>query len=191
MTRWNRAARPRALRLWSLLAAALLAGSAGLAVAQETPTPEPAFDDEVFQDWRVRCEENEEGQQRCFMFQNLVLREGNRQLLNLAIAFPQADKPPVAILMLPLGIALPPGVEIQVDEGEPMRVQFEHCISAGCRAPFPVEEGVEASMKAGQQAMITFYDAARRPVELPVSLSGFTAAFNTLEEKSPLANAGS
>ena len=165
------------------LAAIALLGLAPAAAAQEAAA-EAGFEDEVYQDWRVRCEEaGEDGPGRCFMFQNLVLREGNRQLLNLAIGFPQEDGPAVGILMLPLGIALPPGVQIQIDEGEPVRIQFEHCISAGCRAPFPLEEGLVESMKAGKQAKVTFYDASRRPVELPVSLAGFTAAYEALKDK--------
>lgn len=163
-------------RRWGLPLAgvlALLAASGNLLAA--------ATDVQSFKDWKLRCETPEGGdEERCFLFQNLMLKQGNQQLLNVAVGYLQNMDRPVVVLTLPLGISLPPGVELKVDEGEPMPLQVEHCLERGCRVLVGLDDKLLAILKAGSQARVTFYDGARRPVGVPVSLMGFTAGFNAL-----------
>lgn len=178
--------RPRAWLL-SLLAALVLA--APLAAAQEGADAGDELDvsEETFEDWRVRCEQPAEGpgEERCFMFQNLVMKDSQRQLLNFAIAFPDPEaEDPTAVIMVPLGVSLPAGLALTASEGqEPLKVPYQHCIAMGCRAVMPLEGAQVAAMKAGREAQVGFADGTGRTVQVPVSLSGFTAAFNTLEAK--------
>jgi len=163
-------------RPWGLLLAGVLilfAASGGLLAA--------ATDAQTFKDWRVRCEKPEGAdEERCFLFQNVMLKKGKQQLLNIAVGYLQNMEHPVAVLTLPLGISLPPGVEFKVDGGEPMPLQVEHCLDRGCRVLLGLDDKLLAILKAGSQAQVTFYDGARRPIGVPVSLMGFTAGFNAL-----------
>ncbi len=178
--RQQRTPSPRGLRwmAWFLVVGALTAAG-GLTAAEPAAAPsEP----QVFKDWRVQCETPEGAEKHCHMFQNVVLKEDGRQLLHIAVGHvPDQERQIVAILTLPLGIALPPGVSLQVDDAEPMRLPVEHCIPQGCRVLLPVDDNLLGAMKAGTLAKVTFNDATRQPIGVPVSLSGFTAAFNALK----------
>ncbi|MCP4041992.1 MAG: invasion associated locus B family protein [Gammaproteobacteria bacterium] len=136
-----------------------------------------------FNDWQVQCQENPETkQEHCFISQNLVLKEGSRQLLHVAVGFTPQQTDPVAIFTVPLGISLPPGITLSVDKSEPARLQLQHCIPKGCKALFRLDKQWLASFKAGSQALVTFHDVKRRPIGIPLSLSGFTAGIKALEE---------
>jgi invasion protein IalB len=174
--------RARKLRHGAWLAALMLTlAGAQEAPVQQTPAQRPEAS-KVFKDWRVQCQKSEEGKELCFVFQDVMLKEGNRHLLRLEMGYvPDKKDQLVAIITVPLGIALPPGVLLKIDEGKELRLPVEHCIPQGCRVLFPVDQDLLGALKAGNQAMVTVHNMGHQPVQIPVSLSGFTAAFNSLK----------
>ena len=132
-------------------------------------------------DWEVRC--TPEGAD-CFMYQLAMDSENNPvaefSLVRLA---DEAGVAAGATVVSPLGTLLPAGVELQIDDGEARRYPFTWCSQVGCFARFGVEAAAITSMKAGQvaKAVLVSVAAPDRPLILEVSLSGFTAAFDSLE----------
>jgi invasion protein IalB len=116
----------------------------------------------------------------CFIIQNLVLREGGQRVLQFAIGFVKATPEPIALLSLPLGISLPPGAEIQVGESSPTRVTIERCELNGCRAGLKLGAELLNEVRSGKQISVTFHDAKREPLEVPLSLDGFDEGLATL-----------
>ncbi len=140
-------------------------------------------DGQRFKDWAAKCQKPADDKpEQCFVFQDLVLKDKKQRVLLIRVAIPPSRKDPVAVLTLPLGISLPPGVSIRVDDGEPVRVQVERCVANGCIAGFPLENELLASFKAGAKAYVTIQDSRRKPATLPISLSGFTAAVKSLRK---------
>ena len=150
--------------------------------AQETTTTEES-QPRMFRDWRLECQKPEGADKEiCQISQSIVYKEDNRPVLHMAVGYTANDNSPAAIINLPLGISLPPGVSLAVDKGEPKRLPIEHCLPAGCRAYLVLDEELLAALKRGLEAQVTFRDLTRRPVTVPVSLKGFTAGFNALSE---------
>jgi invasion protein IalB len=151
--------------------------------AQPKP-PEP----QVFQDWRVQCEnaggaqsKAGDGQSKhCYMFQSLLLRESGQRLLLFAITTETKDGMPMALVRVPLGVLLPPGLNLQVDDGASKRLPYARCHQQGCDVQFELDKTLMSAMKAGLKAEVTFVDPRRQPVTVPLSLKGFTAALNAL-----------
>ncbi len=138
---------------------------------------------ETFKDWTTYCEKNEaQGTEQCFSVQNITLTETQQRLLNVAVGHQPQSGQPIVILTLPLGISLPPGVKVQVDKGEAFTFPVERCDSSGCIAVFPLQAGLLTALKRGSQAVVTFFDATRKGIGVPVSLSGFTAGYKALDE---------
>lgn len=168
---------------WALAAAAAWVLAAVPATAQEAVTAPSgtspgAPPDREFKDWRLRCEAGTDAEtRRCFLFQNIVLREGGQRLLTMSVGYLPGADGPAAIFTMPLGIALPPGVRVVVDQGDPIRFPVERCEPAGCVGGLPLDDGLIAKFKAGLEARVTFHDRNRRPITVPVSLRGFTAGF--------------
>ncbi len=59
-------------------------------------------------------------------------------------------------------------------------VGFINCLPDGCMTQVGLTTDVLDMMKAGNQAQVTVYEQTEQPIQLPVSLTGFTAAFGEL-----------
>ena len=131
-------------------------------------------DGDTFDNWQVNCQMNAESTTKdCFIVQNLVLREGGQRVLQLAVGYVEKTVEPIALLSLPLGISLPPGANIRVDEHASSQLMIERCEPSGCRAGMKLDKTLIERMKSGKQVIVTFFDAQREPIEVPLSLSGF------------------
>jgi len=144
-----------------------------------------AQEGEKFGNWTAKCEESRgKVQGGCFIFQNLVLREGGQRVLQFAVGYVATTDAPIALLSLPLGISLPPGVSIRIGDAEPTRVIVERCEPNGCRAGLKLNAALLSQLRQGTQLTVTFHDAERRPIEVPLSLDGFEAGLESLKAKS-------
>ncbi len=176
--------RPRTTRrLASAAALAVLWLCPGFScLAQNTAEANPG-ESRVFRDWQLECEQPQaDGPRVCQISQRFVNQDDNRTLLHIAVGYSVREDRPAAIFTLPLGISLPPGLLVRVDQGESRRLPIEHCLPTGCRAYLALEESLLAEFKAGLAAQVTVHDLNRKPVPIPVSLNGFTAGFNALKE---------
>ncbi len=135
-----------------------------------------------FRDWTARCEVNKEkARPACFVFQNLLLKKENKRLLHVAVGYLTASAQPVAFFTLPLGVSLPGGLSITVDDGKPVRIRYERCDASGCLAPLALTDTLVTSLRGGRWARVAFFDSTRREVSVPVSLLGFTAGLKSLK----------
>ena len=176
----------------ALAGAAILAiglGSGRAALAQATgdapaapqaaaPPPGPR-DGEVVQDWTLRCQLRQPEQEICDMRQQIVNQNGDRVVLAVVGRLPGVDVPGL-LIMLPLGISLPPGASLKIDQGEESRIAIERCESQGCRIELLLDDDLLPRLKAGGRAIVGFhvYDGQgqRARVDVPISLIGFSAA---------------
>jgi invasion protein IalB len=151
-----------------------------LAAACAAARAEPS-DGQSFKDWTARCETLQDGTKApCYIMQNVLLKKGNQPLLLVAVRNAADGDRPAAFFSLPLGVSLPGGLSLTVDEGQPLRLRYERCDRNGCHAPLPLDDALLKSLKGGRWARVAFFDAARREISVPVSLLGFTAGFDAL-----------
>lgn len=130
-------------------------------------------------DWQVQCPPDESPTNPCAMVQNLVREEDNRRVLGALIVRPP-DIEPFLRIIVPLGVLLPGGMTLSVDGASVGTVGFINCLPDGCMTQVGLTPDLVASMKQGTQAIVTVYEQAEVPVELPLSLTGFTAAYEEL-----------
>ena len=135
-----------------------------------------------FKDWTVVCEKMPStGKELCNIFQN-VTNDKKKVVLQVAIGYRPDSSEPQALFTLPLGVLLQPGIEFKGGTAEAMRIPFSVCVKNGCVAITKLEPATIKGMKAGTKGGVKFAAAQKQIIEIPVSLSGFTAAFNSLEK---------
>ena len=153
-----------------------------MAFASEPSRAAPE-DGKKFGDWSVKCDENAQNTAagKCFIAHQVSNNQTNQTVMVIAIGYVEADKLPVAVVTLPLGIRLPPGVGVQVDQGEGLKYPFERCLPDGCQVQFRLSEAQINSFQNGIAGKVLFQDPTGRDGAFPFSLKGFTAAFNSLK----------
>lgn len=131
--------------------------------------------------WTLRCQPPAAGTPAsCIMFQNLVLKTGGQTVLQFGIGRAPGDDTPTVLVSLPLGMALPPGITIQIDDTKPANFPIERCEPDGCHAAMKLRDATIGQLRRGQRLTITFYDGARKPIVMPLSLAGFSDGFDAL-----------
>lgn len=164
------------------LALALVAGAPALR-AQDAPAPPPGegATEQHFGSWTLRCfPPSQSLPRRCEMVQVLGDTQTKEELLLMAVGYPDPQSGPIAWLVLPLGILLPPGLGLKIDQGETRGLPIRSCDPRGCATPWPLSDADIAALKQGKELVVIFQDIDGKKLGLPVSLQGFTAAFSQL-----------
>ena len=156
----------------------------------ETPVGE-TYVAETHGDWEIRCVRAEEGQpEPCQMYQ--LLRDQNGGPVAEFNIFDLPDEGQVvagATIVTPLDTLLQPGIRLRVDDGPWSEYPFAFCQPVGCFARLGLTETNVADLRAGGDATVALVPlpAPDQLVQLSASLTGFTAAFATLEERNTAA----
>ena len=164
--------------------------------APEGPAEGEPYIAQTFTDWVLSCVATGTGNDPCRFIQVLSNREGGRVAQVSIVPLPPGrGVAAAAIIETPLGTLLrvprnaeeleqPGGLRLQVDGGELRVFQFTFCTAGGCVAEIGMEQALVDAFKRGNIAKITIWsvDAPDQPVELELSLSGFTAGFNRVSD---------
>jgi len=147
-------------------------------LAQTQPKNNPQNNNEP---WAIQCGEDQtSGKKFCRMQQSLRYKKTGQRLLAVIIQ-PQAVEPKLAILLsLPHGLYLPAGTAFKIDDGEENRMLIETCDAEGCYASGGISEKMVAIMKKGEKMLIGFQASNKKPITIPITLKGFTAAFDKI-----------
>jgi invasion protein IalB len=161
---------------------ALLSTAPAIAQDQPAATDAPAADAAQPQGspWASRCAAN--GRQDpldCSISQRAVTKQG--QLVGSVTIRAIAGSDPLMIVSVPLGLYLGAGVSFDVDGANAQQLELETCDRAGCYAQLKLSEGNLNAFRGGQALDIVFQNLNRQPVKLPMSLVGFTAAYDKVK----------
>lgn len=86
----------------------------------------------------------------------------------------------VADIITPLGVLLEFGLRLKIDEGEERGAPFRICQQHGCLVREPLSTEVISSLKRGNTAKVTVAAEGAGPIDIDISLTGFTKAFDSL-----------
>ena len=134
-----------------------------------------------FKDWMVVCEKLPASQKEvCNIFQNVTNDKG-KVVMQIAVGYPPESEQPQALVTLPLGVMLQPGIEFKAGNAEADRFPFSVCVKNGCVAIVKLDADTIKGMKTGKDGTVKFAAAKNKIIEVPISLNGFTAAFKSLK----------
>ncbi len=131
--------------------------------------------------WQLICQRAREGTDPCLLQQMLRDAEGNPVAeFNLFALPPGREVAAGANIVTPLLTLLTQQVTIRVDAGTAKRYPFTWCEPVGCVARIGLTAAEVAAYKRGRTATITIVPLAApdQPVNLTLSLTGFTAGYD-------------
>jgi len=154
--------------------AAALTAAAGSAGAQGVVK-------NTFGDWQMRCETPPGAKsEQCALVQN-VMAEDRPNLTLLVIALKTADgKSRLLRMVAPLGILIPAGIGLRIDQADIGRAGYVRCLTTGCIAEAVLDDTLLNQLKGGQTATYIVFQTPEEGVGVPVSLNGFGAGFDGL-----------
>lgn len=172
-----------------LMAAGIIAASAYAATSQETGTqenqqaqPKQNQAQQPKEAWATNCSAPARSQPLdCAMEQRAIASETGQAIAQVTIRVPQDTKKPVTMIQVPHGLFLPAGLSVDVDGDLSQNFPFQTCNANGCFVGFPIPDQMLKAMFNGNKFNVTFQNLAKKPVILPMSLAGFTGAYNRIK----------
>jgi len=76
----------------------------------------------------------------------------------------------------PLGVLLPPGIGLKIDDKDVGHAPFLRCHSFACYAQVTVEPALVTQLTTGKTAIFIIFQTEEAGIGIPVSLNGFAAA---------------
>ena len=158
-----------------LIAAVALLGAAGPAAAQGSVR-------NTVEDWQLRCETPAGAKaEQCALVQ-YVAAEDRPNLTLVVIVLKTADNRGYLLrVVAPLGVLLPSGLGLKIDQNDIGRAGFVRCLTTGCVAEVVMDDGLIKSFRTGTQATFIVFQTPEEGVGIPLSLKGFGTGFESLK----------
>jgi invasion protein IalB len=158
----------------ALIVAVLLLSASGMANAQGSVRS-------VHDDWQIRCETPPGAQsEQCALFQSVVAEDRANVGLTVLVLKTADQKARLMRIQAPLGVLLPAGLGLKIDNADIGRAGFVRCLPRGCYAEVVMDDNLLKQMRTGTSATFFIFQTPEEGIGFPVSLKGFGAGFDKL-----------
>jgi invasion protein IalB len=158
------------------LAAALLVASVAPSAAQEGTVKSQHGA------WQVVCKDPPPGAKNgvCALVQSVTAED--RDNIGLTVYFQKfSNGTRVLRVFAPLGILLPPGLGLKIDDKDVGHAPFQRCHTFACYAQVVVDDPLVEQLKTGKTAIFIIFQTEEAGIGIPISLSGFKEALEELK----------
>ena len=132
--------------------------------------------------WAARCTSaSREAPLECAIEQTAVLSKTGQLIVLVNIRVPSDTHTPVVLVQLPLGLNLPVGAKLQVDDGNVTDLQIQTCENRGCYASAPIAPDLLTALKSGKQLKVSFQNLGKETITIPMPLADFSAAYEKIK----------
>jgi len=164
---------------WVRYGAAALVGLAALAAAGGARAQ--GMVKNTFGDWQMRCETPAgAAAEQCALVQNVVAEDRPSVTLVIIVLKTADGKSRLLRVVAPLGILLPSGLGLKIDQADIGRAGFVRCLATGCVAEVVMDDNLLAQLRGGQAATFIVFQTPEEGIGIPVSLNGFAAGLDAL-----------
>jgi invasion protein IalB len=135
----------------------------------------------VHQDWQIRCDTppGSKGEQ-CALIQS-VTAEDRASVGLTVIVLKTADlKSRLMRVVAPLGVLLPSGLGLKIDNADIGRAGFVRCLPNGCIAEVVMDDELIKKLRTGQTATFIIFQTPEEGIGFPLSLKGFNEGYDKL-----------
>jgi len=132
-------------------------------------------------DWETRCETPAGASyEQCAVVLS-VFDQDRPNLTLVVIVLNSADRKALLMrVVAPLGVLLPAGVSLKIDNEEATRLNFLQCLANGCIAQLALDDKLLEKLKAGKTATLGIFQTPEQGVGVPAPLAGFKEAYEQL-----------
>ncbi|WP_201403118.1 invasion associated locus B family protein [Kaistia sp. 32K] len=157
-----------------LAAAALAAAMPGAAMAQGVSKG-------MHGDWETRCDKPPGAQgEVCSMMQFVTAEDRDNVGLSVIVLKTADKKAKVMRVLAPLGVLLPSGLGLKIDQNEMGRAGFVRCLPDGCLAEVILDDELIKKLRDGKTATFVIFQTPEEGIGIPISLTGFGPGFDAL-----------
>src|ERR1700730_6252431 len=135
----------------------------------------------VHGDWQIRCETPPGAQaEQCALFQSVVAEDRANVGITVLVLKTADQKSRLMRVQAPLGVLLPAGLGLKIDQVDVGRAGFVRCLPRGCYAEVVMDDTLVGKLRGGQTATFFIFQTPEEGIGFPLSLKGFGEAYDKL-----------
>jgi len=168
---------PFGRRIWFAqltLIVALSALPAGQAAAQGAVKS-------VHKDWQIRCDTPPGAKaEQCALIQSVTAEDRANVGLTVILLKTADQKSRLMRVVAPLGVLLPSGLGLKIDNADVGRAGFVRCLPNGCIAEVIMDDELIKKLRSGKTATFIIFQTPEEGIGFPMSLAGFGEGYDKL-----------
>ena len=171
-----RQATPRRAASFAFALAAVLASAA----LPETAAAQGVVKS-IYGDWQIRCDTPPGAQsEQCALIQSVTAEDRPNVGLTVIVLKTADQKSRLMRVLAPLGVLLPSGLGLKINQADIGRAGFVRCLPNGCVAEVIMDDNLIKQLRTGQTSTFIIFQTPEEGIGIPMSLKGFGDGFDKL-----------
>ena len=135
----------------------------------------------VHGDWQIRCDTPPGAQgEQCALIQSVVAEDRSNAGLTVIVLKTADQKSKLMRVVAPLGVLLPSGLGLKLDNVDVGRAGFVRCLPNGCVAEVVMDEKLLGQLRTAKTATFIIFETPEEGIGFPLSLNGLGEGYDKL-----------
>jgi invasion protein IalB len=135
----------------------------------------------VHGDWQIRCDTPPGAQgEQCALIQSVVAEDRSNAGLTVIVLKTADQKSKLMRVVAPLGVLLPSGLGLKLDNVDVGRAGFVRCLPNGCVAEVVMDEKLLGQFRSAKTATFIIFETPEEGIGFPLSLNGLGEGYDKL-----------
>ena len=161
-------------RLW-------LAALAVVAILAAQPAFAQGAVKSVHKDWQIRCDTPPGAKtEQCALIQSVTAEDRANVGLTVIVLKTADAKSRLMRVVAPLGVLLPSGLGLKIDNADVGRAGFVRCLPNGCVAEVIMDDELLKKLRAGKTATFIIFQSPEEGIGFPMIMAGFGEGYDKL-----------
>lgn len=134
-----------------------------------------------FGDWLIRCEpQSGTNTEQCALVQSVKAEDRPDISLAVVIVKGMSGSERILRVILPLGVLIPSGLGLRIDETDIGKTGFVRCLPEGCIAEVTMADALLEKFRTGQTALFIVFQGPDDGIGIPINLANFAEGLAAL-----------
>ena len=135
----------------------------------------------VHKDWQIRCDTPPGAKsEQCALIQSVTAEDRANVGLTVIVLKTADLKSRLMRVVAPLGVLLPSGLGLKIDNADIGRAGFVRCLPNGCIAEVVMDDTLIGKLRTGKSATFIIFQTPEEGIGFPISLAGFGEGYDKL-----------
>ncbi len=135
----------------------------------------------VHKDWQIRCDTLPGAKaEQCVLIQSVAAEDRANVGLTVIVLKTADAKSRLMRVVAPLGVLLPSGLGLKIDQADVGRAGFVRCLPNGCIAEVVMDDELIKKLRTGKTATFIIFQTPEEGIGFPMSLAGFGEGYDKL-----------
>ena len=135
----------------------------------------------VHKDWQIRCDTPPGAKaEQCALIQSVTAEDRANVGLTVIVLKTADQRSRLMRVVAPLGVLLPSGLGLKIDQADIGRAGFVRCLPNGCIAEVIMDDELLKKLRTGKTATFIIFQTPEEGIGFPMSLAGFGEGYDKL-----------